>query len=267
MKHRLNTDKKDFAFTLVELLVVIAIIAILVALLLPTMSSAMRRARQIHCVNNVRQLGLALQGFIGDNHIYPLYENLDFDKGGNSNHYHDWMFALNNELGADYAQKPGVYPFDKGIWKCPASVRPADWPPYPGHQTEIYISYGYNDRGMSKLADTNSLGLGQHHDYSEPVSVSEVLNPSEMIALGDGFVGHDDILWDGVNALSRSYELPANLKANSSAAKRHQGKANVVFCDGHVESPTLQFLFADTSDAALVRWNRDHQPHREKLSP
>jgi prepilin-type processing-associated H-X9-DG protein len=47
----------------------------------------------------------------------------------------------------------------------------------------------------------------------------------------------------------------------------HQGKANVVFCDGHVESPTLQFLFADTSDAALSRWNRDHQPHREKLSP
>jgi hypothetical protein len=34
-----------------------------------------------------------------------------------------------------------------------------------------------------------------------------------------------------------------------------------------VESPTLQFLFEDTSDAALSRWNRDHQPHREKLSP
>jgi len=48
---------------------------------------------------------------------------------------------------------------------------------------------------------------------------------------------------------------------------RHQGKANVVFCDGHVESPTLAFLFEDTSDAALSRWNRDHQPHREKLSP
>jgi hypothetical protein len=30
----------------------------------------------------------------------------------------------------------------------------------------------------------------------------------------------------------------------------------MVFCDGHVESPTLQFLFADTSDAALSRWNR-----------
>jgi prepilin-type processing-associated H-X9-DG protein len=53
----------------------------------------------------------------------------------------------------------------------------------------------------------------------------------------------------------------------ATAYARHQGKANVVFCDGHVESPTLQFLFEDTSDAALVRWNRDHLPHREKLSP
>ena len=43
--------------------------------------------------------------------------------------------------------------------------------------------------------------------------------------------------------------------------------ANVVFYDGHVESSTLQFLFADISDAALVRWNRDHLPHREKLTP
>jgi prepilin-type processing-associated H-X9-DG protein len=57
------------------------------------------------------------------------------------------------------------------------------------------------------------------------------------------------------------------LNRNGRATARHQGKANVVFCDGHVESPTLQFLFADTNDEALSRWNRDHLPHREKLSP
>jgi prepilin-type processing-associated H-X9-DG protein len=44
----------------------------------------------------------------------------------------------------------------------------------------------------------------------------------------------------------------------------HKGQ---VFCDGHVESPALQYLFADTSDDALRRWNRDHQPHRERLVP
>jgi len=45
-----------------------------------------------------------------------------------------------------------------------------------------------------------------------------------------------------------------------------------VFCDGHVESPPLKFLFEDTSDAALSRWKSlrtatNHLPHREKLSP
>ena len=41
----------------------------------------------------------------------------------------------------------------------------------------------------------------------------------------------------------------------------------MVFCDGHVESPTLQFLFTDTSAAALIRRNRDHQSHRDRLVP
>jgi prepilin-type processing-associated H-X9-DG protein len=41
---------------------------------------------------------------------------------------------------------------------------------------------------------------------------------------------------------------------NAANFTRHQAKANVVFCAGHVESPTLKFLFEDTSDAALARW-------------
>ena len=68
-------------------------------------------------------------------------------------------------------------------------------------------------------------------------------------------------------SLKRTYDLTDDSGSTKRAYSRHQGKANVVFCDGHVESPTLKFLFEDTSDAALSRWNRDHLPHRERLAP
>jgi hypothetical protein len=39
------------------------------------------------------------------------------------------------------------------------------------------------------------------------------------------------------------------------------------FFQRRTKSPPLQFFFADTSAEALRRWNRDHQPHRERLAP
>ena len=81
-----------------------------------------------------------------------------------------------------------------------------------------------------------------------------------MMAIGDSFA-------TASLGLSLGLISPQKIRNINGMLSRHQGRANVVFCDGHVESPTLQFLFEDTSDAALVRWNRDHQPHREKLSP
>jgi len=127
--------------------------------------------------------------------------------------------------------------------------------------------------------DPDSLGLGGHGAYAKShaplVHPSEVVSPSEMFAIGDGFSGSKGVLLDLSKNISRNtdwngYAFQKYLNYDEITKQcyaRHQGHLNVVFCDGHVESPTLKFLFEDTSDAALVRWNRDHLPHRELLSP
>ena len=126
----------------------------------------------------------------------------------------------------------------------------------------VWFSYGYNFLGLNSPGKNEATGLGgrttsKNGPLAPPVGESEVVSPSEMIAIGDAFDG---------NTLIQRASWPLAQEVGIPLA-RHQGKANVVFCDGHVESPTLKFLFEDTSDAALVRWNRDHLPHREKLSP
>jgi len=238
MKHRLNTDKKDFAFSLVELLVVIAIIAILAALLLAAVSQSKGKALRIQCTNNVRQLGVGLQVVLADNNGYL------------------WNYPYQLESVGLGISNPATNYFRTGVWLCPS----AQW--YHHFTSSDYlISYGYNAFGVLPIGNNDvHFGLKAHFDSSShlivPVGESQIANPSDMMAIGDG---------DGFNYFMRGNL--AEMEKHGNILTRHQGKANVVFCDGHVESPTLKFLFADTSDAALVRWNCDHLPHREKLSP
>ena len=253
MQRRITLDQSGL--TLIELLVVIAIIGILAALLFPVLAQSKRKAQQIQCVGNLHQQGLALQSFAANNHAYP-----SFFGGRNSGNSGSWKIQL--EHGGFDISNPKTNFFEIGVWRCPAARWSDQVQTSDGVDYYSYNAFGVESR-PSVLALNEGNGLGLHGKYvskSElfsPVLESEVANPSEMIAIGDSFSGSLTFLREDLKILERL----------GFASSRHQGKANVVFCDGHVESPTLKFLFEDTSDAALSRWNRDHLPHREKLTP
>lgn len=248
------------ALTLTELLVVIAIIGILAALLLTAISQTKTKAQRIQCVDNLHQFGIAIQNFVAANRAYPsAYAGTNGDNPGT------WIGQL--ESGGFGMAKLDNNVLDKGVWRCPSAIFTADYysSSFTAEDRSNYppLSYGYNLFGVSAttwhtnaLYRTNALGLYGHYlsNSIKPISESEVVCPSDMMVMGDVIAGGN-------------FMREPDLAESKAASMRHQGKANVVFCDGHVESPTLQFLFADASDAALSRWNRDHLPHRERLAP
>jgi prepilin-type processing-associated H-X9-DG protein len=159
-------------------------------------------------------------------------------------------------LGREGFGSPKDVDYALGIWVCPsaqwnAGAFPTNWVP---------SCYGYNGYGLfSTRDDEATLGLGGKSikgHVAPPTGETDVLNPSDMMAIGESLGG--SILF--------AREKLERMERLGNSSTRHQGKANVAFCDGHVQSISLSYLDEATSDSSLARWNRDHQAHRDRLT-
>jgi len=201
-------------FTLIELLVVIAIIAVLSGLVFPALLGARRSAQSVHCLSQMRQIGMAAMIYAdGNGDSYPRSQHSAFAHGELV-----WARALAPILGSESTDWKVLI---KSIYHCSRDTR------------ENVLSYGLNVY----------FELGPEDDYpGYPVTWrrrSDVPNPSATILFAENNSEADHIMpnfWTSPN------------DAVDCAHDRHEGKANYIFADGHAEARAFTTIYYPAND-------------------
>ena len=257
-RHSRPARRNAPAFTLVELLVVIGIISVLIAVLMPALSSARRQARAVTCMSNLRQFGVAFQMYCNENkgRCYRYVDNSG---------EHLWIPLLQPHIGnvdavrlCPEAPRVGTLPFGNVVnaWGDPSgSESVAPWLGRGG-------SYGMN-MWLHPLPQDGLDGLAVygHSQIIGPRSayISFPAKDSPRVPLfGDcnwvgGWPRHTD---PPPPNLAGTYELDNHLRRFCMA--RHKRSVNMVFLDGHAEGVALEDLWR-------LKWNNEFEPTRVTL--
>jgi prepilin-type N-terminal cleavage/methylation domain-containing protein/prepilin-type processing-associated H-X9-DG protein len=224
------------AFTLIELLVVITIIAILAAILFPVFAQAREKARQISCLSNMRQMGMATRMYMQDSDdkfpqtkITDSQPQIDDSDGSIEDPDYGSIFLMilpytgSGSIASDDQLK------NQKLYACPSDPAPFDslcqqqynpeGPKVISYLVNGYFVWGLSDAGVGRPASTII--------YAERRSQAVANPPTDPFC--------DDIyhpwFYPPVNPLAPANEMDE--LTGAIAARRHSEGSNFVFADGH----------------------------------
>ena len=247
---------KKAGFTLIELLVVIAIIALLLAILVPTLALVKEKAAVVQCMANLRGYAVAMKLYLNDNNdTYPYAPTVIVDNSGSGS-------SLSLDGGLKYCNwhderiDPGANADDAGsLWpyletlkssKCPTFKKIAknEGPNHPGHIASIPIvaQYSYSQNvylgtSMGVMKESKVKNTGGVLLFTEE-AMWRITNDSGTERLNKSVL-NDTLLWarhpienDG-NGLQSGDSVGSY--HSTTLDNKNAGKGNTIFIDGHVE--------------------------------
>ncbi len=204
--------RRHRGFTLIELLVVVGIIALLLAMLMPSLARAREQAKQVQCLSNMRQIACAFVGYINNNRG-------KFPRPAVEPEPEDWIYWSGGRNPDEGVIVPYLGTrFQPEIYRCPSDDCTA-------HLWGYNYSYSVNEIICSwKGRGRDTLNISQIYSASDKI----LLIDESIDTVDDGCWAWQWLDGGGRNVISNRHDKNAERVSDPNA-----GRGNVAFVDGH----------------------------------
>lgn len=250
---------RRYGFTLIELLVVIAIIALLIAVLVPSLQSSRRQAKAVLCSSNIKQLLLGLFSYETENETFPY--GFDDTTG---------QPPPGGYTGASMCDRVGWWWFNyiEGFYSKSKSKKTVLWCPSRQIRSRELDYVLHGNYGVNRFICKSSSGSQSHSEFiGKPLRSSDIPHPAQALLIVDS--GYSIITWWHAtdtppvalgNTIIEDTAYIPGLRINverdlwpgqerDAINGRHPNKTvNVGFVDGHISRTKADDLLVEKTD-------------------